>query len=266
MKRRWMALILVMLASLLLVTLSVSAASINVIRNGSFEGEFVNGVGSSWQAFNNGGHAAYGYRADTSEKVVYDGSVSQLITMHTLGFTGSEPDRYAGIYQVVDVVPGQRYMFSFYGMVRSTEGNQDASNYNYRVEIAYDYEGRTDPWAVTDWLEMDRWAEFPLDRPGLFQSYAHGVTPTSNELTVFIRAWKKFPTTGQEARINLDAVSLLGPDPGRGAPAPYAPKPPAAEDGGRMPDTGAGSLLPLFGAMLGLAALGLTGARVLRKR
>ncbi|MBN1399484.1 MAG: hypothetical protein JXA74_01530 [Anaerolineae bacterium] len=266
MRRRWIAMTLLILVSLLLVAVPALAASINVVRNGSFEGEFVNGVGSSWQAFNNGGNAAYGYRADTSESVVYDGMVSQLITIHTLGFTGSDADRYAGIYQVVPVVPGERYMFSFYGMVRSTEGNQYDSNYNYRVEIAYDYEGRTDPWAMTDWEEMDRWAEFPLDKPGLFQSYAHGVTPTTNRLTIFIRAWKKFPTTGQEARINIDAVSLLGPDPGRGAPAPSGPRPPAPKDGDRLPDTGAGSLLPLFGAVFGLAALGLTGARVLRKR
>ena len=267
--------IALVVVGLLVIVVPALAASANVLKNGSFEDSFAGGVGASWTAFNNGGQAAYGYAGDESEKLVYDGNYSQLIRVHTLGHTGSDRDRYSGIYQVVDVAPDERYMFSFYGMVRSTEGTQADSGYGYRIEVGFDYDGGTDPWSVTEWKEMDRWAEYPLDTPGAFQSYAHGVTSTSNQLTVFIRAWKKFPTTGQEGRINLDAVSLLGPAPGEAAPASEAsaaaeakssPADSSTDTAKSMPDTGVGGLLPLLGAALGLTALGLTSSRLLRRR
>lgn len=263
MNRNRVTVVAAVVVGLLLCTMMVSAQSVNVIKNGSFEDEFINGVAKYWQAFNNGGDASYGYHDDTWEKVVYDGEHSQLIEIHTKAVGGSEKDRYSGIYQVVDVVPGRRYMFSFYGMIRSTEGTESQSKWNYRVQVGYDYNGGTDPWAVTDWVEMS-WPEYPRLSPGRIQSYAHGVTPTSDKLTVFIRVWKKFPTVGEEANINIDAVSLVGPAPAGLVVETTATEAPAVEQP-TIPQTGAGNVLPLIGLGLAVVAITLTGMRLLRR-
>ncbi len=243
---------LLMLLMALALPLAVSAESINVVANASFEGEFILGVGQSWTAFNNGGLADYGYHDDTWSPVVYDGAHSQLLEIDTRGYGGSEKDRYSGIYQVVSVVPNNRYMFSFFGMARSTEGTELDSQYNYRVQLGFDYNGGTDPWAVSEWIEMP-WHEFPRLSPGWMEGYAHGITTTSDKLTIFIRVWKKFGTPREEGNINIDAVSLVGP-------SPTAP----ASDSATLPITGSGAALPIVGAMAGVMALGLGGLRLAR--
>lgn len=265
MNRFWRAMLVMALVGLFASTTVVSADSVNVLKNGSFEDEFVHGVGKYWSAFNNGGLASYTYHDDTWDKVVYDGEHSQLLEMHTKAVGGSDKDRYMGIYQVVDVVPGRKYMFSFYGMVRSTEGSEERSRWNYRVQFGYDYDGGTDPWAVTDWVQMN-WPETYRLSPGAIQGYAHGVTPTSDKLTLFIRVWKKFPTVGEEANINIDAVSLLGPAPaGAIAEAPVAAVVEDEEEKPIIPKTGAGTILPFIGVGLAAVAIGLNAKRVLGK-
>ncbi|MFH1084206.1 MAG: hypothetical protein V1772_00385 [Chloroflexota bacterium] len=261
MRRRWGVVLVVVMVALLATTLAASAASVNVVQNGSFEDGFVNGVGQGWTGFDNGGRVYIGYDSEKDAKTIYDGKAAQRIVIRTTGLPGSDRDRYAGIYQVVKVVPNERYMFSFYGMVRSTEGTEKQSKHNYRFEIGYDYDGGTNPWAVTEWKEMDRWAEYAMAKPGKFLGYALGVTPTSDKLTIFVRAWKKFPTPGQEAFFTVDAVSLQGADPARAGATAAQP----ADKGKTLPATGAGSLLPLLGAALGLAAIALTSLRLARR-
>jgi hypothetical protein len=225
---------------------------VNVLRNGSFEGEFVNGVGEGWTAFHNGGDASYGYGADDWVDATYDGLYSQLVEIHTLGVGGSQRDRYTGIYQTAEVVPGAVYMFSLYGLVRSSEGTEQQSNWNYRVQVGLDLDGGTDPGAVTDWRELP-WPEFEIENPGSPQSYAQGITATSDRVTVFIRLWKKFPTVGQRAYLNLDAISLVGPN--------HAAKPASASAAALLPETGVGSVVALAGAALAALALGIHALR-----
>jgi hypothetical protein len=241
---------------MLALPLAAAADSVNVVINGSFEEEFILGIASGWTGFDNGGLAQYGYHDDTWSPVVYDGAHSQLLEVNTKDYGGSENDRYMGIYQVVKVVAASRYMLTFYGMVRSTEGTELDSKYNYRVQLGLDYAGGTDPWAVSEWIEMP-WREFPRLSPGRFEGYAHGITTTSDRLTIFIRVWKKFGTPHQEGDINLDAVTLVGPDPAAAAPAASAPS---------LPATGGGGALPMVGVAAGAAVLGLGGLRLARQR
>ena len=272
MRRIWSALALIFVVTLL-CPFAAAAESVNVLKNGSFEGAFDGGLGEYWSGFNNGGFASYVYSDDVWSKVIYDGAHSQLITIHTKAVGGSQPDRYAGIYQTADVVAGKRYMFSFYGMVRSSEGSEQKSSWNYRVQIGFDQTGGTDPSAVTDWIQMD-WPEHERLLPGRMQSFARGVQAESDKLTVFIRVWKKFPTVHEEANINIDAVSLVGP-------APAAPVAAAEEDAVEdkapadeaetvetketIPQTGFGSVLPLVGVVLAAVAIGLTTFRLVRQ-
>lgn len=255
--RKWCISLLLTLALLVTIVGAVSADSTNVIKNGSFEEEFIQGVGKYWNTFANGGGASYGYHDDTWDPVVYDGEHSQLLEIHTKGVTGSQLDRYMGIYQVADVVPNQSYLFSMYGLIRSTEGTEHESQWNYRVQVGFDYSGGTDFNAVTNWVEVP-WHEYPRLKPGKMQSYSQAVTATSNKLTVFIRVWKKFPTIGQEGNINIDAVSLLGPSQATVAAKP-TPTP-------TLPATGVGSALPILGLGLGATALGLTRRRLRNRR
>lgn len=254
-------------ALLLIAAGGVSAESVNVIKNGSFEADFFDGVGEYWEAFNGEGPAAYNYYPDTWEAVIFDGEYSQLMEMHTEAVGDSAPDRYMGIYQVVDVVPDAEYMFSFYGMVRSTGGSEGGSQGNFDVQVGFDLNGGTDPDAVTEWTQMD-WPEYGITDPGSMQSYAHGVTATGDEMTVFIRLWEKSPTPRAEVNVNIDAVSLVGPQSGEGAVSEEAPP----EEGGgaeeadeeetRLPDTGGGSVLPLVGLLLAVVLMGITGTRL----
>jgi len=262
MYRKCSIVFVLILIILLTCSAAVSAESVNVVKNGSFEEEFEYGLGEHWNGFNNGGLASYTYCDDTWNPVILDGEHSQLMELHTKAVGGSNPNRYMGIYQVVDVVPDSRYMFSFYGMVRSTEGSEIRSRWNYRIQVGFDYNGGTDPDAVTEWTQMD-WPEHDSMHPGLMQSYAHGVTAATDELTIFIRLWKKFPTVGQEANINIDAVSLVGPRSWKSAFSESTTEDETtAEAGETLPKTGAGSVLPLVGLGLAAVALGITGRRL----
>jgi hypothetical protein len=259
MQRKWSIALMMVIGALLIFVPAISAESVNVLKNGSFEEEFSStGVGKYWTAFSNGGRANYAYHDDSWGKTVYDGRFSQLIEISTLGIGASDKDRYAGIYQVANVVAGQRYMFSFYGMARSTEGTEQDSKWNYRIQIGFDYGGGTDPWAVSEWAEMP-WVEYPRLAPGRYLAYARGVTTTSDQITVFIRGWKKFPTIGQNGNLNIDAVSLVGPNP-KVAQNSMTPSSPT------IPQTGAGTLLPLAGIALVGLALTLTSRRVFGRR
>ena len=203
MQRKWSIALMLVIGALLIFVPALSAESVNVLQNGSFENEFSSlGVGRHWTAFNNGGRANYGYHADSWAKTVYEGRFSQLIEINTLGMGGSDKDRYSGIYQVADVVAGQRYMFSLYGLVRSTEGTELDSKWNYRIQVGFDYHGGTDPWAVTEWTEMP-WVEYPRLSPGRYLAYAHGVTTTTDKITVFIRGWKSSPPLARKVNLTL---------------------------------------------------------------
>ncbi len=231
--------IVVAVMSLLVVT-PARGADPNLIKNGSFEEGFVNGVGKGWAAFTNDGHCNYAFVGDGWKPGVWDGMASQLIVIASP--VGVEPDRYAGIYQSVAVAPGTTYRLTIHGMVRSSEGSVATSSYGYRVQWAIDYTGGTD-WRKLDaaaWQELD-WYEWPLSASGYLETFSTDVKATSGKLTLFVRAWKKFGTPNKEAHYNLDAISLVGQ-------APASPTPTPAPSQGQLPQTG-----------LGLGGLGLAG-------
>jgi hypothetical protein len=187
------------------------------LANGGFEEGFhttpAGLVGNGWGWFDNGGAAKYGFYDDTWEPVVAGGSHSQLIEINTFGLGVSEPDRYAGIYQQVAVVPGEHYDFSLQGMLRAMEDDPDRSGYNYRVQVGVDYSGGTDWTAVTNWVELPWDTVYPRLSPGTMSTYNTTLQASTNRLTIFIRAWKKWGTTDRELDVNLDAISLKGAMP-----------------------------------------------------
>lgn len=255
MKRRLLILSAVVVIGLLALNITTWADNPDLIKNGSFEEGFTNGIGSHWHGFHNGGLVDYGFHADDWYRVVWDGEYSQLIEISTKAYGGSDKDRYAGIYQVVDVVQGARYEFNFRGMARSTEGNEGDSSYGYRILLGFDHNGGTDWQAVTEWTEMP-WPEYPRLDPSYWKNYYKVIYPNSNQLTIFILCWKKFATARQEGDFNIDGVTLIGR-----APKPTAVA--AAEDSLQesLPATGLGIGLPVLGLGLGLVIIASRGLR-----
>jgi len=195
----------------------------DLIFNGGFEegfqGEF--GVGVGWGGFNNG-NAVVGWNADSWPAVVVAGQNAQLIEIRN----ATERNRYAGIYQTVPVVPGQQYKLTLNGLIRSDEGDITLSDYGYRLQYAVDYDGGT-AWELLGdgaWTELN-WDEQPLsDPPGgvyRFDTYETTLTARGNQMTLFIRGWKKWLDNGSGI-FDLDEISLVGP-----APAGFQAAPPA---------------------------------------
>lgn len=227
---------LLLSAALAVVTLLVHtspAAADQTLRNGSFEGGFVDQphcrwrndgdepqVGAGWGCFTNQGAARYGFYADAWSPVVADGAYSQLIEINTWGLENGDNDRYAGIYQTVPTTPGAVYRLSLRGMIRTT--NLEGDPWRYRVQVGYLH------GAVSDWSKVRNWTDvgwdtyYPRTEPGAFSDYQTTLRAQHDQITLFIRAWKKWGLANEEVDVNLDAVTLVkvGVPPGSGKKAP----------------------------------------------
>lgn len=211
-----LALALALTLSLALIAADTFAVSSgNVLRNGDFEEGFTyipecGMVANGWQCFTNGGAATYGFYDDQWAPVVKSGEHSQLIEINTKQRWG-QPDRIAGIYQVVDVVPGQTYTLKLHGLIRADDNDPDP--WRYRVEWGYDLTGGTDWTQVTNWQELP-WNRYdPRTNPGEFHAYETQITAAGSKLTIFIRVRMKWGTWFRELNVNLDDLSLVGPLP-----------------------------------------------------
>lgn len=182
----------------------------NLLGNGDFEGGFqTSGVGTGWGWFHNAGQAVYGFYDDQWNRVVYDGEHSQLIEINTYGIS-ADADRYAGIYQTVGgLQPGAQYELSMAGMVREEAPHPDEDPYRYRVQWAYISQDHG------DWTRVANWEELPWDTfytrtdPGGFLTHKTTFVAPSQQVTIFFRIWKKWPTTERELDVNLDGITLL---------------------------------------------------------
>lgn len=207
---------------------SLPAATVELLRNGSFEQGFatVPGcgmVGIYWGCFQNGGTAEYGFFDDQWKPVVFDGQHSQLIEINTKQI-GGDPDRYAGIYQTVDVIPGATYRFTIRGMIRADD--QDGDPWRYRVQVAFDHSGGSNWAAVGEWIELPWDNYYPRTAPGGFSEYTTTVIARGSRMTVFVRVWKKWGDWYREVDVNVDAISLMGPVPAAVSVAPPIAPPP----------------------------------------
>ncbi len=182
----------------------------NLVRNGDFEQGFYSwGVAYHWGWFHNGGRATYGFFDDQWSRAVYNGQHSQLIEINTYNMAAADPDRYAGIYQIVDgLQPGALYELTIAGMMREEAAHPDEDPYRYRVQWGYAPHGGLDWTLVTNWQELPWDAIYTRTDPGAFLTYRTTFVAPSPRMTLFIRAWKKWATTGRELDVNLDAIAL----------------------------------------------------------
>jgi len=210
------ALALALLATLTLGSASgLATAEQDVLVNGNFEGGFTQQpgcgqVGTGWGCFTNGGSVNYGFYDDQWQPVVANGTHSQLIELNTMQFAASESDRFAGIYQTVNVVPGATYTLKLQGLMRERDPQSGEDAFRYRVQWGFTADGGQ------NWTAVNNWRELPWDKidnrtaPTGMQSFSTTLTAPSGKITLFIRVWKKWGTVYKELDVNLDAISLVG--------------------------------------------------------
>jgi hypothetical protein len=179
-----------------------------LLENGSFEEGFdSSGVGEGWRSFRNDG-AVIAFSPETAEIYIKDGDNAQRISVDNV----QTPDRYAGIYQTVSVIPGEIYTLTLHGQIRSPFGDIQASSYGYRVQYAVADEGSED-WRdvpAEDWVELP-WDEQLMGSQTItYSRYVAPLTPSSEEITLFVRTWNKWMAPGL-TEYNLDSLSLIGP-------------------------------------------------------
>lgn len=197
--------------------MTTNASYVNVLRNGNFEHGFYSApgcgiVGNEWHCFTNGGAANYGYYDDRWQPVVADGEHSQLIEINTEGLGAADADRYAGIYQTVQVVPWGNYTLNLKGMIRTTV--LDGDPWRYRVEVGWTHGGHADWTKVTNWMDVSWDTYYERTSPGSFSDFSKLFEAEASYVTIYIRIWKKWGVTGEEIDLNLDAISLTGPSVG----------------------------------------------------
>jgi hypothetical protein len=189
----------------------------NLLRNGNFEEGFQpDELGKYWQGFNNGS-AHFSFHIDDWPLVVPEGKHAQLIEIKN----AQQPDRYFGIYQTANVIPGEVYTFSMQGLVRTNVGDVEETSYGYRMQVGFDLSGGQDWEEVEDWVELPWDEQLRVQDSFRFDVYTTTLAAESDELTVFVRAWKKWADSG-EGDYDVDDLQLVGPAT-IGPPSPAIP-------------------------------------------
>lgn len=164
-----------------------------------------------------------------------------------------EMDARLGVYQTINVVPGQDYRFSMSGTIEVQGGARTETQLgpdgtpvpqapNHTFELYFDHTGGTN-WRA---IPFEKWINVPLDEERLFfsfeeterkgegalaeiDSYETIVTARTNKMTIFITGWRKW-ANWRTAKFTVDCVSLVpvnlagNPNSGIAAPPP-APTP-----------------------------------------
>lgn len=179
----------------------------NLLKNGDFEAGFdQRGAALDWEPFRNDGFQAI-YTNETFP-YIESGSNAQRVTI--VGAT--QYSRYAGIYQQVEVVPGQVYTLTLHGQIRSVVGDVNQSSFGYRMQYAISQTGLKN-WAnvpEAEWVELP-WDEQPINASVTkFYSYTTTIEPAAAKITLFVRGWNKWPDQS-EGQYTFDSFSLVGP-------------------------------------------------------
>lgn len=222
----------------------------NVIKNGSFEDGFdEQGVALDWTPFSNG-DAVFVWADELQPTYVSHDLHAQRMQIMGPG----QPDRFIGIYQTVDVVAGETYTLALHGLIRSSTAKDDSGPFGHRMQWAI-FEGVQTNWyeANQDWASWTDpgWNDVKLDAKNpAINAFVQQITPETDQITLYIRGWTKWPILGSEAMFYVDGVSLEGPIPGEETTIQVAPVQ-GSVAAQSMPTTGGtGTWIPVAGAIL----------------
>jgi hypothetical protein len=189
----------------------------NVVRNGSFEEGFdAQGVAQEWTAFSSDNGAVFGWEPDSDPMHVSHGSHAQVMRIMGPG----EPNTFVGIYQTIDVVPGETYTVALHGVIRSSLAAEDEKPPAFRVQYAIDETGGSD-WEAVEWADWidPGWDDVQLDvKWPPMDAYVIEFTPATSKITLFVRGWSKWPFFQSEAKFYVDGIFMQGPVPAEGMP------------------------------------------------
>ncbi len=205
----------------------------NLVVNGNFEEGFypvpelgfeppdTGQVPIDWNWFKNQAFGKYTINNQEDFGLVCPGDVEQgyasLGALSLYMQSTDQQDARLGVYQTVDVVPGQDYLFSISGTIQSMQGSPEGSDFSHKVELVFDHTGGDDwraipneKWTRLPWSEYE--LEFKVSGPedpdiATIENYATVVRAQSNKMTIFIAAWRKWPDW-RSVRYTLDCVSL----------------------------------------------------------
>ena len=215
----------VTLAVAVITTVANMGSISELLTNGGFEGGFdardgCGMVAKGWGCFTTGGRGGYGFYDDMWEKVVAEGTHAQLIEINTNKDFGDQ-NRTAGIYQTVDVVPGQVYQLSFRALMRANDLTSGGDPWRYAILVGFAHDGSTD-WAASSFQEVDAGPiQDRLDPTG-YKTVNIQVPAAGKKLTIFIAGRMKWGDWNREVDFDIDQVSLMGLKPSQ---KPHPPKP-----------------------------------------
>ena len=133
-------------------------------------------------------------------------------------------DRVIAIHQTVNVVPNVAYSLTINAILRSQTQAADRNKNEFEMHWGVDYAGEgnyenVEVWnrmLLTEQFRLGSTGEYPEDIPLFYETITGTIrTTNTNQITLFIRGLKKFPT-GTEVNFDVDDVSLvvrLGPSP-----------------------------------------------------
>lgn len=204
----------------------------NLINNGNFEAEFYGvpelgfeppesgAIPVNWSWYRSQAYGKYniyavegfGLQCPDDFRLFTGSNLSMAFHIQS----SDQPDARLGIYQTVAVTPGQQYLFAMKGFIQAQPG-ASSPDINNRIEVLFDQSGGSDwqavdhaKWTPLPWREQE--LEFKTsgaDDPDLAQveSYYTIVKPTSNSMTVFVEAWRRWPNW-RTTVFTVDCVSL----------------------------------------------------------
>ena len=215
----------------------------NLVFNGNFEFGFYNvpGLGfelndfandkrvwvqarapNDWNWFKNEKYGKYSFYNNEGFGIICADDLDQEATRGKNSFTidmasTDQSDARLGIYQTVDVVPGQDYMFSISGTIEVQEGGS-SPDINHRALLYFEQQGGTDwraiphdEWTVIPWREQS--LEFKRSGPddpdiAEIEDYYKVVRAESDKLTIFLMGWRRW-ANWRTGRSTFDCVSLV---------------------------------------------------------
>jgi hypothetical protein len=203
-----------------------------LINNGNFEVEFypapelgfeppeTGWIPNGWSWYKSQTYGKYNIYANENPQYVCPDDYRLFTNSNNaLSFhiqSSDQPDARLGVYQTVNVVPGQSYLFAITGTIEAQPG-ATSPDVNNHVQLLFDQTGSGD-WQATplkDWLSLP-WKEQELeftpsgpDDPDFAkpEGYYTIVKAKSNKMTVFLGAWRRWPNW-RTTIFTVDCVTL----------------------------------------------------------
>ena len=193
--------------SFLLPVIPLGSAPVECLANSDFGlGLEPDGTPIGWLPFHGGSGASYRWGGSPLSKAGAQGASRISLVLSTVAREKTAPQPYVGLAQTAPVTPGAEYRFTIRGQLRSTRGLEGHCAVQWAVE----------PLNGPDSAAIQAWQEIPALPHGSGTvrqvESTRVVRSEAGRLTVFVRLLCHAPASGSWARVDLEEVSLVGPD------------------------------------------------------